>query len=70
MNRARAAIVVFNVDPELALHAPCRELADRHVALIESGFGRIRACGRYDELMRDVDEFRRMATAGETRSAG
>jgi ATP-binding cassette, subfamily B, bacterial PglK len=32
--------------------------------------GRIRACGRYDELMRDVDEFRRMATAGETRSAG
>ncbi|MFI5352170.1 MAG: ABC transporter ATP-binding protein [Candidatus Binatales bacterium] len=32
--------------------------------------GRIRACGRYDELMRDDDEFRRMATAGETRSAG
>jgi ATP-binding cassette subfamily C protein len=32
--------------------------------------GRIRACGRYDELMRDVDEFRRMATAGETRPAG
>jgi ABC-type multidrug transport system fused ATPase/permease subunit len=32
--------------------------------------GRIRACGSYDELMRDVDEFRRMAAAGETRSAG
>ncbi len=32
--------------------------------------GRIRACGRYEELMRDVGEFRRMATAGETRSAG
>ncbi len=32
--------------------------------------GRIRASGRYEELMRDVGEFRRMATAGETRSAG
>ena len=32
--------------------------------------GRIRACGRYEELMRDVGEFRRMATAGETRPAG
>jgi len=32
--------------------------------------GRIRACGRYEELMRDVGEFRRMATAGETRSTG
>ena len=32
--------------------------------------GRIRACGRYSELMRDVDEFRRMVTAGETPSAG
>ncbi len=32
--------------------------------------GRIRASGRYEELMRDVGEFRRMATAGETRSIG
>jgi ABC-type multidrug transport system fused ATPase/permease subunit len=32
--------------------------------------GRIRACGHYDELMREVDEFRRMATAGENPPAG
>jgi hypothetical protein len=36
--RARVAIVVFNADPEPALHSQCRELADRHAALIESGF--------------------------------
>ena len=35
--RARVAIVVFNAEPEPAVHAQCRELADRHVALIESG---------------------------------
>jgi hypothetical protein len=35
--RARVAIVVFNAEPEPALHAQCRELADLHAALIESG---------------------------------
>ena len=36
--RARVAIVVFNAESDPALHRQCRQLADRHAALIESGF--------------------------------